>query len=223
MNIISGANVDLIYPFPASEVRRVFGWSRCYRTFIDSDALPIRIEQYTEYISKLISIPSVMTWGVIDKNRLTNDRHEAPLVGVVMFEATANGGFVHFASARKAFKMNLLDEALAQVVQYAFEASPSVLRIGCHVDERNYPAKALLRSSGFRFEGTCRGAFVQHGEPRDTAMFGITRADYETRYVSLADQVNVPLETTLSQDSVVIELETPNDSNDENLLISESA
>ena len=179
MNIISGQNVDLITPFPVNENRRVFGWSRCYRTFIDNDALPAKIEPYTTYINQFLSLPTIFSWGVVDKNRLTNDRHEAPLVGLVAFELASYGGYLHFASARKAFKMGLMDEAVALVVQSVFESSPQLLRVGVHVDERNYPAKALFRALGFKFEGVKESDFLQHGVPKNSVMFGLTRQRWE--------------------------------------------
>jgi len=189
MNIISGTNVDLITPFPPSETRRVFGWSKCYRTFVDSDLYPKGIEDYTSFIASALALPATQSWGVIDKNQLTNARHEAPLVGVVMFEPAQYGGFLHFASARKAFKMGLLDEALELALAAIFSTNPSALRVTCCMDERNYPVKVILRSRGFAFEGAQRSAFLQAGEPRALAMFGLVRPESQAAPVELPAEV----------------------------------
>ena len=180
LNIISGENVDLLAPFPAAEARRVFGWSHCYRTLSESDDNPQDIEAFTDRIQGLLA--SIPTWGVIDKNRLSNDKHEAPLVGVLLWEPVGvRAGYVHFASARKAFKMGLLDEALKLVVRFLFENSPHLLRVGAYIDEKNSAAKSLYRRNGFRFEGCVEDAVLHLGTPASVAYFGLTKRAWVQR------------------------------------------
>lgn len=180
LNIISGENVDLIAPFPQAEVRRVFGWSHCFRTLSESDDNPQDIDTFTERVHGLLA--SCPSWGVIDKNRLTNDKHEAPLVGILLFEPVGvRAGYVHFASARKAFKMNLMDEALGLVVRFIFENSPLLLRLGAYMDEKNAPAKSLYRRVGFRFEGSVEDAVLHLGVPKSVAYFGLTQRAWVQR------------------------------------------
>lgn len=174
LNIISGENVDMISPFPAPEARRVFGWSHCYRTLSESDDTPTDEATFTERILGLMN--QCPTWGVIDKNRLTNSKHEAPLIGIVIFEPIGlRAGYLHFASARKAFKMQLMDEALELVVRFLFEQHHLLLRLGAYMDEKNGPAKYLFRQLGFRFEGCFEDAVLHLGVPKSVAYFGLTK------------------------------------------------
>lgn len=180
MNIISGQNVDLITPFPANEVRRVFGWNHCYRTITENDDTPNNIEDFTKHMEQVLAVcPS---WGIIDKNRITNTSHEAPLVGIGLFEPQGTrGGFFHVATARKAFRTGLIDEAGELVIKSLFDNIPTLLRLGAYMDEKNAPAKALCRRMGFKFEGVCEDAFLQNGQPKSLACFGLTRRNWICR------------------------------------------
>lgn len=178
MRIISGQNVDLLTPFPITEVSRVYGWNHCYRTFTENDDVPSEQVEFTQRMAELISIcPS---WGLIDKHAITNPKQEAPLIGIGVYEPGGpHHGFMHFASGRKAFKMGLLDEAGAMVVKDLFETFPGLLRVGAYTDDRNSPVKALVRRLGLKFEGLCRDMILKEGKPRNVAYFGITRKEYE--------------------------------------------
>jgi RimJ/RimL family protein N-acetyltransferase len=174
MNIIKGTNVDLIAPFPQGEVKRIFGWNHCYRTLAESDDVPNTMMEFTAFMEGLLG--AYPSWGIIDKNHLTNARHEAPLVGVIFFEPfTLRGGYIHFASARKAWKAGLLEEALILVVNGLFENAPSLARLGFYLSERNTPAKQLAKKLGFKFEGLFEDMIIHQGKPEGIACFGLTR------------------------------------------------
>lgn len=177
MNIITGENVDLIAPFPPGETRRVFGWNYCYRTFQESDDVPTTQVAFTEHIDGVLGVcPS---WGIIDKHRVTNQRHEAPLVGVVLYEPAGHrAGYVHFASGRKAFKMGLVDEAMRDVIAAIFAAQPDLLRVGMYMDEKNSPVKWLAKRLGFKFEGVCRDMVIREGMLRDMVYYGLPRREW---------------------------------------------
>jgi RimJ/RimL family protein N-acetyltransferase len=179
MEIIAGQNVDLLYPFPAQEVRRVFGWNHCFRTFSENDDVPTGVEEFTAYVESLLQVcPS---WGVVDKNQLTNQKHEAPLVGIVLIEpAGVRQAFLHFASARKAFKVGLIDEAAELVAKTAFNNVPDLLRLGAYLDEANGPAKGLLKRLGFRFEGVCHDAALRGGQLRNLVYYGLPRRMWQS-------------------------------------------
>ena len=196
MNIISGQNVDLISPFPPQEVRRVFGWNHCYRTLTENDDTPNTIDDFERHMQALLAVcPS---WGIIDKNHLTNIKHEAPLVGIGLFEpAGIRHGFFHVATARKAFKTGLIDEAGQLVIQQLFDSIPTLLRVGAYMDERNAPAKALCKRIGFKFEGLCEDMISRNGEPKNIAYFGLTRRKWNELCLSAKQQ------TTQEQDLVV--------------------
>src|SRR6266568_7775331 len=116
MHIIVGSNVDLISPFPPTEVKRIFGWNHCYRTIPDSDDTPTSQEEFLPYAEGIVG--AYPAWGIIDKGHLTNEKHEAPLVGILFLEQGSGQrhGFLHFASGRRAFKMGLVEEALAVLI-----------------------------------------------------------------------------------------------------------
>lgn len=177
MEIISGQNVDLITPFPAGEEHRIFGWNHCYRSLSDSDDVPAEKEAFTEHMARVVQVcPS---FGVVDKHQLTNRNHEAPLVGIGIFEpATARHGYLHFACARKAFKMGLIDEAGELAIAALFNRMPNLLRIGAYTNDRNSPAKALSRRLGFKFEGLCEDMEVKDGKTQNIAYFGLTRRNW---------------------------------------------
>lgn len=184
MRIIEGKNVDLISPFPLGEVKRAYGWVHCYRTLTECDDSPKDLDGFIRWHN--VYLPSVLSWGIIDKNHLTNIKHEAPLVGMGVFEpiispwngAVRNGVF-HVATARKAFRTGLVDEAGQLAIKMLFEEIPTLLRVSGVMLEKNYPAKALAKRLGMKFEGLVQDALVQNNSPQNMVLFGLTRRDYE--------------------------------------------
>jgi len=184
LRIIEGKNVDLITPFPMNEIRRTYGWMHCYRTLTESDDSPKDMDGVVALTSQGFS--QSFTWGIIDKNHLTNIRHEAPLVGFGMFEPVLSpgtmivrGGFFHVATARKAWKTGLIDEAGELVIRELFENIPTLLRISALMLEKNSPAKSLCRRMGFKFEGVLEDMVLQERSPQSMVLFGLTRRNYE--------------------------------------------
>lgn len=175
MQIISGQNVDLITPFPSAEAARIFGWKHCFRTLPEDDDAPAEREEFIQSLQSVLTLS--VSCGIVDKMQLTSQRHEAPLVGIVMFLPTGvRDGVLHFAAGRKAFKMGLVEEALTLAIPTLFELSPHLLRISSLLDEGNVPAKSLLKRIGFKFEGVARDAVLQNGVPRSRVMFGLLRS-----------------------------------------------
>jgi RimJ/RimL family protein N-acetyltransferase len=196
MNIIEGTNVDLITPFPAGEMKRIFGWNHCYRTLMDNDDTPNTMMEFTSFMEGLLQVcPSA---GIIDKNHLTNARHEAPLVGIIFFEPSGlRSGFIHYASARKAWKAGLLEEALHLGIENIFTALPTLARVGFYLSERNTPAKQLAKRLGFKFEGLFEDMVVNGGKPEGTAYFGLTRRVWQPPTQPIPEEFE-NVETSLS-------------------------
>lgn len=179
MRIIEGNNVDLITPFPLGEAKRVYGWNHCYRTFTETDDTPNTMEEFTPHIEQLLQL--VPSWGVIDKNHLTNTKHEAPLVGIVMVEpVTSRHVFLHVATARKAWRTGLIDEAMRMTIESLFTEAPTLTRIGAWVLEKNFPAKALFKRLGFKFEGMCEDMVVIKEQPENIVYFGMTKRSWNS-------------------------------------------
>jgi len=220
MNVIAGQNVDLIFPFPASEVGRIFGWSHCFKTLLDSDDLPVSQSDVTA--SAAATLSACPAWGIIDKRQLTTDRHEAPIVGVIFLEPqTVRAGWLHFAAGRKAFKMGLVDEAMELAVKTVFEDLSPLLRLGIYTADSNGPVKSLARRLGFSFERKADDMFVKKGEPQAVAYFGLTRRRYQelwtsqgssrgsaTEPISQDDQSGTP-QTTLAEEPALSDSTTP--------------
>lgn len=183
LRILQGTNVDLISPFPLSEVKRMYGWLHCYRTVTEGDDTPQGIDARCGQMAQ--ALQGYVSWGVIDKNHLTNIKHEAPLVGFIAFEPVlgANGvcrdGYLHVATARRAWKARLIDESGELVLKELFLQVPSLLRLSCRVAERNAPAKALCKRLGFKVEGVEEDSYLLGGSPCNVVLFGLTRRNYE--------------------------------------------
>jgi RimJ/RimL family protein N-acetyltransferase len=177
MKIIEGRDIDLIYPFPKQELKRVFGWMRCYRTLLETTNFPKTEE---DLAARFDSMPNMMTYGIIDKNNFLQVKHEVPLIGIYMVEqdSIVNGN-VHVASTRKAWGSRLVDQAGQRLIQYAFDTCPNLTRITMTTIHTNAPAKALAKRLGFRYEGCLRDAITIKDVPSNMALFGLTRRDWD--------------------------------------------
>jgi RimJ/RimL family protein N-acetyltransferase len=177
MKIIEGRDIDLLSPFPPNEVKRIFNWMRCYRTITETTAFPKTEE---ELVTRLAAMPNLQTFGIIDKNNILGVRHEAPLIGIYMFDQdTIVNGNAHVASTRKAWGSRLVDQAGQRLMQYLFETMPTLTRITVSVLSTNAPAKALAKRLGFVYEGCLRDAITIQDYPANMALFGLTRRDWD--------------------------------------------
>lgn len=199
MQIIEGRNVDLIAPFPLGEIKRIYGWTFCYKTLCEADFSPKTQEDFVQFMSGLL--PNVLSWGIIDKNHTTNIKHEAPLVGVVMFEPSSpNTGYFHVATARRSWKTGLVDEAVELVIEKLFEENPTLTRLGVCVLRRNAPAISLAKRHKFQYEGTLRDVVTQGGEPQDMVSLSLTRRDWLCHKQSPQPSVSEEASSVVSQE-----------------------
>jgi RimJ/RimL family protein N-acetyltransferase len=177
MKIIEGRDVDLISPFPAKELKRIFGWMRCYRTITETTAFPKTEE---ELAGRLGTMTNLQTYGIIDKNNFLGVKHEVPLIGIYMFDQdTVVNGNAHVASTRKAWGSRLVDQAGQLLIKHIFETMPTLTRVTVSVLHSNAPAKALAKRLGFRYEGCLRDAITVNDFPASMALFGLTRRDWD--------------------------------------------
>lgn len=189
MKIIEGRDVDLIYPFPMKELKRVFGWMRCYRTLLETTNFPKNEDELAE---RFAGMPNLMTYGIIDKNNFLQQRQEVPLIGIYMVDQdTTLNGNVHVASTRKAWGSRLVDQAGQLLIRYAFDLCPSLTRVTMTTIHSNGPAKALARRLGFRYEGCLRDAITIKDVPTNMALFGLTRRDWDE--FKLGDEIIEPV------------------------------
>ncbi len=174
MHIISCPNIDLIEPFPAHEAKRVFGWLHCYKNIVESDLSPKTPEEFAEYLSALL--PFTRSFGIIDKNNELRMKHEAPLVGMIVFEpSTLYNCYIHIASPRRAWGHGFMDQGISAALSEIFSTEPQLLRVSAYVLENNAPVKGLARRLGFRFEGNMADLVLQDGAPKNVLHFGMTR------------------------------------------------
>jgi len=207
IRILEGKNVDLICPFPIGEIGRVFGWNHCYRTVTEHDDGPHTMEEANEVTKQMIL--NWPTWGIVDKNHLTNTKHEAPLVGIVLYEpSTLRNGYIHISTARRAFKTGFADEALQLVIRDVFTSIPTLLRISACMDEHNAPAKALAKRIGFKFEGLLEDMILRGDVPKNIIYFGLTRRKYTTCNF-LQEQEAPSLEVSLVESLIKTPQEIP--------------
>lgn len=202
MRIIEAADVDLIEPFPLGELKRLVGWTHCYRTMMEVDGDPQTDEQKMLYYAEVLkTLPS---WGVIDKANKLGYQHQAPLIGVIYIQpASPHNAYVHLASTRKAWGSGLMDQAGRRLIVHAFETYSQLGRLSGAILNTNKPAKAFAKRLGFVQDGLLRNFVTQNGTPRSVAHYGLLRSDQW--------EVNQPqLETPAAKDQQqVISAEAP--------------
>lgn len=179
MLLIESNRVDLIAPFPITEAKRVYHWNHCYKSIAESDVSPKTAEEFEEWMKQ--SMANCLSFGVIDKHGELGIRHEAPLIGVLIFEPTSNpyNGYFHVASSRRAWGSRMIDEAGEVAIRWVFENCPTLTRVSAAMLDANKPAKALCRRLGFVFEGVFEDMILLNTEPKPVAHFGLTRRNWE--------------------------------------------
>jgi len=192
MEIIYGSNVDLILPFPESEVERAVSWIHCYKSLMVADGMPATEEAWKDYI--INEIHNTLSFGVIDKFNKLNYNHAAPLVGMVWFDAggTPANAYFHFSSSRRAWGTGFMDEAGSLAIRYLFDHFPSVVRVSTLLMNHNKPAKIYTKKLGFKQDGRFADFVTQNGEPKAMAHFGLTRKEAW----QIHSQVPAPLNLT---------------------------
>ena len=184
MKVYSGSDVDLIEPFPISEIERLVGWLHCFKSVIHSDDSPQTNEDLMKYFTEYFQQPNVRSWGLIDKNRKVNIQHAAPLVGFGAFEFTgdprsARNGYFHCATTRKAWGSGIINEAAKVAFGAVFTEHPEMLRVSSFVINNNYPARKLALTLGMKIEGVLEDAVLQSGIPKPLTHFGLTRRRWD--------------------------------------------
>lgn len=197
MRIIEAADVDLIEPFPSTEVRRLMGWLHCYKTLVETDDSPKTEEDVMAFLAA--KLPYVLSWGVIDRNNSLGYKHEAPLIGFISAELSgaSNNLYMHVASTRKAWGSGLMDQGFTKIISHIFDNYPSVTRLSAALLNSNKPAKAFAKRVGFKQDGLLQDAVTQNGEPKAIAHFGYLRRDYLCHSLPLSSPSS-PEESALS-------------------------
>lgn len=193
MQILQAQNIDLITPFPIAEIKRLVGWLHCYKSVMWADGLPDTDEAMEAYC--LQALKEVLSFGVIDKNQSLGYKHEAPMIGVVWFEAgsTPANCYIHFASTRRAWGSGLMNEAASAAIDFIFNNYQAIQRISGCIINANKPAKNYLKRIGFRQDGLFKDFVTQHGKPVSMAHFGLTRREQWLALEALKNSKEIPL------------------------------
>lgn len=162
-----------------SQVAAAAGWMHCYKTLLWGDDGPKSDEEIVQFLTH--RLPLIRSWGVIDKNSLTNPKQEAPIVGLIVFEpGSPYNGYTHLASNRKAWgnklcDPSLMDQAAALCVAEVFDSMPDIQRISVATFAKNAPAKAMCKRLGFHKDGYFVNMGKIDGVPQDVVHYGLTR------------------------------------------------
>jgi len=177
MRIVEGSNVDLINPFPLSEVKRLVGWGHCFKSMFLVDGGPSGEQELMEYYKQLL--PRCMTFGIIDKANKLGYKHEAPLIGCFIQEppSTVTNSYVHVTSTRKAWGSGMVDEAAKLALTTIFTDQPALLRVSAAILSTNAPAKAFVKRLGFKQDGQFKNYVIQSGTPKAISHFAFMRDD----------------------------------------------
>jgi len=177
---ILGAQVDLIEPFPVSEIAHAVTWFHCYKTTMFGDDGPKTDEEIESFLR--LRLPLVRSWAVIDKQNLTGARqNDVPLVGLIVFErGTLYNGYGHIIASRKAWgdklaKPGLIEQGAKLALDQVFADTPELQRISLTSFAKNAAAKSLALRLGFHKDGYFKAMGREKGIPQDVLHFGLMR------------------------------------------------
>jgi RimJ/RimL family protein N-acetyltransferase len=127
-------------------------------------------EQFLAGIHEGYRTSSLFQWGIEHAGRVVGT---CTLGGLDWENRRAEIGF---ALARAAWGQGLMPDALAAMIDHAFEEL-RLHRIEADVDPRNSTSLRLLERLGFRREGYLRERYLKDGEIQDSVIFGLLRQD----------------------------------------------
>ena len=204
--VIEGLDVDLLEPFPVSQIGRIWGWTRpngC-RTQIDNDYGVKTKEEFVANTRSAFEQPGFRSFALIDKNHRVDKKQDAPLVGVIMMEAgIPTNRYLHIATRRKASV--LVAEATKLAGQRLFDSDPDLLRLSAWITENNKVVRLLLKRIGFVQEGTIPDMLLIGDKPTTALHFGMTRTHWEEICRQQQFQSLPPSEDRFSAESEAVE------------------
>jgi RimJ/RimL family protein N-acetyltransferase len=163
---LTADDVPALYDiFRDPEVTRYWSWP-AYTHPAQAAALLAEIEE-------LFWERTLFQWGIA---RRDDDR----VVGTVTLfavEPANRRGEVGFALGRAAWGQGLMREALAALLDFAFDRL-ALHRLEADVDPRNERSLAVLERHGFRREGLLRERHHVAGEVQDSVMLGLLAPEW---------------------------------------------
>lgn len=182
MQILQGKDVDVLTPFPSTMIPKAAQWMHCYKTLVFGDEGPKTSEEIQAFLQAKGAAPNIISWGVVDKNNLTQSREfPAPLVGVIYFELFGpNNGYAHLASNRRAWgeriaQPGLMEQAAQIALESVFATMPALQRISLTTYASNKAAWHMAQRLGFHKDGYFKSISSLNGRPMDVVHFGMLR------------------------------------------------
>lgn len=182
IHVTEGQDVDILEPFPASEIASAATWMRCYKTLIFGDDGPQTNEDIEVFLRE--RLPLMRSWGIVDKHNLTGaKRCDVPLVGLLVFEPTNRfNGYAHICSSRRAWgekltKPGLVEQGCNLALEQVFASMPDIQRISVATFAKNSAARALALRMGFYKDGYFKSMARELGKPQDVVHFGLVRPE----------------------------------------------
>jgi len=174
MIIIEGDRVDLVEPFPTNQLGRLWGWAKAIKSIAVLDGSPQTEEEFIKYMNS--ALPYVRSFGVIDKYNEINAKHEAPMVGYLMYQPSPPCSFyAHIASSRRVWASGLMEEAGILSYDYVFKTEPGLQRISACIPATNKAARAFAKRVGMHKDGYFKNAGLVRGNPISMAHYGLIR------------------------------------------------
>ena len=140
------------------------------------DGSPQSEKDFIEFMKN--TSPFCRSFGVIDKNNELGLKHEAPIIGFVMFEPMPPCSlYAHIASSRRAWGTGLMEEAAKLAIDEVFKTEPGALRVSAAIPAFNKRAIEFAKKVGMHKDGFFLKAATIKGKPINIVHFGIIRED----------------------------------------------
>jgi ribosomal-protein-alanine N-acetyltransferase len=86
-------------------------------------------------------------------------------------------GQIDYALSADYWGKDLMTEAAAAVIKFAFDEFPKLIRIQATCLENNIGSRRVMEKIGMRFEGIARAGMLVKSRPVDVATYAILRSD----------------------------------------------
>lgn len=169
LRALSVADVPALFElFGDPAVTRYWSWSAFER-----------IEQAADLFAQIergFADKAIFQWGIADR---ANGR----VIGTTtlyQLDWRHQRGEIGFALRRDRWGQGLAGEAVARVIDFAFDEL-DLHRLEADADPRNAGSLKLLEREGFRREGLLRERYHVNGEIQDAALLGLLRSERKRR------------------------------------------
>jgi len=131
-------------------------------------------KEYCRYMMKRYRNDEPSSWGIIDKatGRLVGT------IGFMAYSEENNSAEVGYSLAKWLWNGGYMTEALARVIEYAFEAM-DLNRIEAQHELQNPSSGRVMEKCGMRKEGVLRQRLYNKGKYVDVALYAILKEDYD--------------------------------------------